>query len=330
MTGPKAFVILQNTTLMWDHFYAVVAPLVSVVLCCALSVLVVNSALDSSTFITPTDYSPPSDSSASAFSPGFSLIFGGAMLLTILVLVYCYNRHRALFEKFAKLFLVLDIFMIFVLGLGVVFSAVVRLMGLPVDIVTFGVVVVNWGCVALVCLYCCTTHPTLLLLTLTTLHTTMAVLLCLAMGAFAMIFVSCVVLAELLSMRQRPWQFVSSTCYIVHEDELDEDVLDIRPRLFFQLGRLRVRSTDILWVGLAAVVVDSTWMSVLMCAVSVTIAVVLYLFAAPFLGGKANIYCKPVPVVVLALLAGQLLVQTPILPGFIGSFSTLRTSPTTF
>jgi hypothetical protein len=272
------------------------------------SASVLYSAYDGST-----DYSYYlRDSSSSDWQQTeIALLIGGAMVAFMFLVAFCMQRYRERCEYWFKRFLVLDIALIYIIGLGSMLVVLAQAWSWPVDLASFSLVVWNVAVVGVVSLY----HPVppaVHRLSVALIHCIMAVMMLVTLRVyFILVFVGLAalvdVLAELRVMRFMSPFVIPPAVELVHDT----------PRILYTVGPLRLRSVDFMWFAMLAGSVARTCNSIASAILLILAALAIVTFVLPYCGKRF----RPLPVAYVVTVVIILMWESLLVPALLAGLS---------
>lgn len=221
------------------------------------------------------------ESSRHVLSPRVAMIVGGGIIIVVVVIVFLIIKYRDQCEHLLRGFMVVYILMIYVVGTGSLSSIIVQQTDMIIEFWSFLVVVWNFSFIGLWSLY----HPVppklhrfyLLLFT-----SIMALSMVTALEKFVcFFFVSIVALADLLSelrvrFRLIPPFILPSGTQLIYET----------PRIWYDIGGLRLRTVDFMWYGVMIRTVQSTYICTISAFIALLSSICIVEFVLPFYGKR--------------------------------------------
>lgn len=279
---------------------------------------------DSSSSMPVSDYSAQLEASREeTVSIEYVLIMAGVLIFTVLIGLCVAVRYRTQCLKFLKIFIFLDLLLLFMLGSGMMLFLVATFIGLPLEIISTGLLVWNFGCVGMYCLY----HDVpekLQQFFLVSLFVVMGVMMAGTLNEWiCFFFVLMFAMADAVSMWKPQWQLLSPFSMLPTPNQHLNPAFQ-NPRILYPINGATLRSFDFLWVGLAFASITPTVISAVSLCILLLGTLVIDLFVGPFVDYMTGF--RPTPMAFLLLCIIMLLGESMLAPCLL-SHNMLTTTP---
>lgn len=244
----------------------------------------------------------------------------GALLL-LLLMIFCIYRFREQCERCFKRFLVVDIAMIFMFGVGALMWLFVLEVGAWIDVISFALVIWNLGVMGVCTLYLPTPerlHQFYLIL----LNTVMSIMMVVTLGRYLiLVFVGIAALADFASEVSSRFRLLSP--FLI---PANVELIYTTPKILYTVGGLRLRAADLMWYGLLMGLIDGPLLpGACMLFTVVTALNAMFLFVTPFTG----IRFRPLPICFAAAILFAF-IQKPVFTNYIHAWMFYNNHPTAF
>lgn len=310
----------------WANAYAIMVPFM---MCCAILMFFIWLMKGGQSFFSASvpvsDYSAQLQASREeTVSIEYVLIMAGVLIFTVLVGLCVAVRYRAQCLRFLKIFIFLDLLLLFMLGTGMMIFLAATFVGLSLEVMSTCLFVWNFACVGMFCLY----HDVpqkLHQFSLVSLFIVMGVMMAGTLNEWiCFFFVLMFALADAVSLWRPQWQLLSPFTMLPTLQQHINPAFQ-NPRILYPITGATLRSFDFLWVGLAFAAVTPTVVSSVSLCVIMLGTLAIDLFVGPYANYVTGF--RPTPVA-FALLCIIMIVGEDMLAPCLLSHNMLTTTPT--
>jgi hypothetical protein len=308
------------------HVFGILAPIVTVMLAVVYFVSVNDRIQQSATSLGYNNYLAGVDGATKTASIDLEwYIIGAVLIVCMFGGGYMFSRRREQCIQVLRYVMLLDFWLMFVGGGAILVGFLAVDLGIPLDLFTLLIMVVNFGTMATFSMYVVQFPPSLHRVFLIALNIIMALLLAISLP-WLMILVLVGLIAGL--------DMVSSYLYMhINGGELTPFILPTRfqllyetPKLLYHVGGLRMRNLDLMLYGLMVSLMPHSLGAISVGFMVILCSIALVCFLNPYYGFDR---LRPLPVALFFTLVAWYMTEDALLPCMSSLAPMLTRNPTT-